>query len=61
MVHDIEAARLRALATACRDLARTISYRPDRDIALAQARSYDEAADRLEHATAEPSPIRRSA
>lgn len=43
-----EAARLRALANECRDLARIISYRPDRDLLMDNAKRYDEAADRLD-------------
>ena len=51
-----EIARLRALAASCRELAHRLSLRPDREAMEAQARRYDEAADRLERAA--PSPIR---
>ncbi len=40
------------LAAECRDLARLISYRPDRDLMLDNARRYEEAADRIEREAA---------
>ena len=43
-----EAARLRALAAECRDLARVISLRSDRESLLENARQYEQAAARLE-------------
>jgi hypothetical protein len=43
-----EVARLRALAASCREVARVVRYRPDREVVQAQARDYEEAADRLE-------------
>jgi hypothetical protein len=41
-------ARLRALAAECRELARMMSLRTDRELLLANARQYDQAAERLE-------------
>jgi hypothetical protein len=49
MIGQDEAARLRALAASCREVARVIRYQPDREVVQAQARGYEEAADRLEH------------
>ena len=43
-----EAARLRALARKCRDLAKIISYLPDREALIKQALCYDESAKRIE-------------
>jgi hypothetical protein len=49
-----EVSRLRALAASCREVARVIRYRPDQEVAQAQARHYEDAADRLEQAMPPP-------
>ena len=38
-----EVSRLRALAASCREVARVIRYRPDQEVAQAQARHYEDA------------------
>jgi hypothetical protein len=43
-----EAARLRALAAECRDIARSISLRPDRERLLDMAREHEAIAAKLE-------------
>jgi hypothetical protein len=52
MIGQDEAARLRALAASCREVAKVIRYTPDREVVQAQARGYEEAADRLERQSA---------
>ncbi|MGG5811701.1 hypothetical protein [Falsiroseomonas sp. CW058] len=49
-----EAARLRARAAECHELARLTSYRPDRDLMLERARAYEHAAEQLERQAAQP-------
>ena len=60
MVAQQEVARLRALAASCRALARRLSFRPDRETAQAQARRYEEEADRLERLSHQPAVMQAS-